>query len=166
MAKPELPETRTLAAQLVAALQGRDDSVATAESLTGGLLAGFLTSVPGASAVFPGGLVSYSTDVKQDVLNVPPDVVAAHGVVSGACAEAMATGVRDLLGSTYGVSTTGVAGPETQEGKPVGTVFVGVAGPDGTRALELSLDGDRAEIRESSCVAAMSELLATLAGDR
>jgi PncC family amidohydrolase len=166
MAQPDVPESRTLAAQLVAALTGRDESVATAESLTGGLLAGFLTGVPGASAVFPGGVVSYATEVKQDVLDVPPDVVATHGVVSGPCAEAMASGVRELLGTTYGLSTTGVAGPETQEGKPVGTVFVGVAGPDGSRSQELSLDGDRAEIRESSCVAAMSELLATLGGDR
>lgn len=166
MANPEFPQTRATTAQLVAALHGRNESVTTAESLTGGLLAGFLTGVPGASAVFLGGVVSYATEVKQDLLRVPPDVVDQDGVVSAACAEAMAAGVRDLLGSTYGLSTTGVAGPESQEGKPVGTVFVGVAGPDGTRSEQLSLDGDRAEIREATCVAAMSALLATLGGSR
>lgn len=162
MAEPEIPESQTLAAQLVATLQVRDQTVATAESLTGGLLAGFLTGVPGASVVFLGGVVAYDTQVKEDVLRVPVEVVESDGVVSARCAEEMATGVRDLLGTTYAVSTTGVAGPETQEGKPVGTVYVGVAGPDGVRSTLVGLDGDRAEIRESSCVAAMAELLSAL----
>lgn len=162
MAEPEIPEARTLAAQLVAALLGRGQTVATAESLTGGLLAGFLTSVPGASEVFLGGVVSYSTDVKQELLGVPEDVVRQHGVVSAPCAEAMASGARDLVRTTYALSTTGVAGPDTQEGKPVGTVYVGVAGPEGVSSLPLDLDGDRAGIREGSCVAAMSALLSAL----
>lgn len=162
MAEPEIPASRTIAAQLMAALQVRDESVATAESLTGGLLAGFLTGVPGASVSFPGGVVTYATEVKQDLLGVPADVVAEHGVVSGPCAEAMASGVRRLLDATWGLSTTGVAGPDTQEGKPVGTVFVGVAGPGGVRSVGLRPDGDRAEIREQACIAALSELLATL----
>jgi nicotinamide mononucleotide (NMN) deamidase PncC len=74
----------------------------------------------------------------------------------------MAAGVRDLLGSTYALSTTGVAGPDRQEGKPVGTVYVGVSGPDGTTSAALALDGGRAEIREQACTAALSDLLSAL----
>lgn len=162
MADPDFPETRALAQTLVATLQGRAETVAVAESLTGGLLAGFVTGVAGASAVFPGGVVSYATEVKQKLLSVPQEVVDSDGVVSARCAEAMASGVRDLLGTTYALSTTGVAGPESQEGKPVGRVYVGLAGPDGTTSAELDLDGDRAEIREQSCAAALSELLSAL----
>lgn len=162
MVQPEVPESRTLAAQLVSALQVRGETLATAESLTGGLLAGFVTGVPGASVVFAGGIVSYATGVKQDLLRVPPQVVEEDGVVSARCAEAMASGVRDLLGTTYALSTTGVAGPETQEGKPVGTVYVGLAGPDGVQPVPLQLDGDRAAIREAACVAALSTLLSAL----
>lgn len=163
MADPDVLETKAIAQTLVATLQGRDQSVAVAESLTGGLLAGFITGVAGSSAVFPGGVVSYATEVKQDVLSVPEEIVESDGVVSARCAEAMAAGVRELLGSTYGLSTTGVAGPESQEGKPVGRVYVGLAGPDGTTSSsELDLDGDRAEIREQTCAAAISELLSAL----
>lgn len=162
MVQAEIPESRTLAAQLVAALQVRGQTLATAESLTGGLLAGFLTGVPGASAVYTGGVVAYATEVKQDVLAVPADVVEEDGVVSARCAEAMASGARDLVRATYALSTTGVAGPETQEGKPVGTVYVGMAGPEGVEHVPLQLDGERAEIREATCVAALSALLSAL----
>jgi nicotinamide-nucleotide amidase len=162
VADPELPETRELAADLVAGLGERGATLAVAESLTGGLLSGFLTGVPGASAVFLGGVVSYATEVKVGLLGVPEAVIEADGVVSMQCAEAMATGVRDLLRSSYALSTTGVAGPETQEGKPVGTVYVGLAGPDLLTAVPLRLDGDRAEIRERTCVAALLELLSAL----
>jgi PncC family amidohydrolase len=162
MADPELPETRELATALVATLQGRGQTLTTAESLTGGLLAAMVTGVPGASAVYTGGVVSYATEVKQQLLGVPDEVVDEHGVVSAECAEAMAAGARDLLHTTYAMSTTGVAGPEEQEGKPVGTVFVGVAGPDGVRSLELGFGGTRALIREKSCAAAIGELLSAL----
>jgi nicotinamide-nucleotide amidase len=162
MAEAEIPETRAMASTLVATLQVRGHTLATAESITGGLLAGIVTGVPGASAVFLGGVVSYATEVKQDLLNIPDDVVQTDGVVSARCAEAMASGVRDLIGSTYAISTTGVAGPEPQEGKPVGTVYVGLAGPDWSRSVPLRLEGDRAEIRESTCAAAISELLSAL----
>ncbi|MDO9354446.1 MAG: nicotinamide-nucleotide amidohydrolase family protein, partial [Solirubrobacteraceae bacterium] len=97
-------------------------TLATAESLTGGRVAASLTAVPGASEVFRGGVVAYASDVKVDVLGVPADVVATVGVVSAACAEAMARGVRSLTGASYAVATTGVAGPGEQEGKPPGTV--------------------------------------------
>ena len=82
-------------------------------------------------------MVAYATDLKIEVLDVPEAVVEQYGVVSAECARAMARGVRRLTGATYGVSTTGVAGPEEQEGKPVGTVYVGVAGPDGDSAVAL-----------------------------
>src|SRR5687767_10028026 len=162
MADPELPETRDLAATLVAALQGRDESLATAESLTGGLLAAIVTGVPGASAVYLGGVVSYATEAKQELLGVPDELVDEYGVVSAECAEAMAAGARDLLHTTYAMSTTGVAGPDEQEGKPVGTVYVGVAGPDGVHSLSLGLAGTRAIIRERTCAAALGELLSAL----
>jgi len=135
-------------------------TVATAESITGGRLAARLTDAPGSSAVFAGGVVSYATPVKIAVLGVPESVVDAHGVVSEECARLMAEGARRLLGTTYGVSTTGVAGPDTQEGKPVGTVFVGIAGPEGTEVVQLALDGDRTAIQG----AAVDEALSALAG--
>jgi PncC family amidohydrolase len=162
MAEPEHPETQVIASTLMATLTVRGQTLSTAESITGGLLAAFVTGVPGASAVYLGGVVSYATDVKRDLLKVPEEVVQTHGVVSAQCAEAMAAGVRDLIGTTYAVSTTGVAGPETQEGKPVGTVYVGLAGPDWTRSVPLALSGDRPEIRELTCAAALSELLSAL----
>ncbi len=139
--------------------------MATAESLTGGRLAALVTEVPGASAVYVGGVVSYATDVKVAVLGVPEELVERYGVVSAECAVAMARGVRGLTGATYGVSTTGVAGPEEQEGKAVGTVYVGVAGPDGDRALALELVGDRAAIQDRTCREALDALLSTVLGN-
>lgn len=162
MAEAELPETRDLAGTLVATLTGRSETLATAESLTGGLLAGFITGVPGASVVYRGGVVSYATDVKHELLGVTKELVTEYGVVSEECAAAMAGGIRDLLHATYGVSTTGVAGPEEQEGQPVGTVYVGVAGPAGTHSVRLGLAGTRAVIREATCAAALADLLSAL----
>lgn len=140
-----------LAARLHRTWQGREETVATAESLTGGALADLLSAVPGASTAYVGGVVSYATSVKERLLGVPGSLIAEHGVVSEACATAMATGVRDLLAATWAVATTGVAGPTEQEGKPVGTVFVAVAGPDGVVATALRLTGDRTQIRRQTC---------------
>ncbi len=126
-----VPSMTTDAGQVVALLIARGATVATAESLTGGRLAAALTSVPGASACVVGGVVAYATAVKVAVLGVPADLVAEHGVVSGECAAAMARGSRDLLGTTYAMATTGVAGPDPQEGHPAGHVWVAVAGPRG-----------------------------------
>ncbi|MGA8847819.1 MAG: CinA family protein [Nocardioides sp.] len=134
-------------------------TVSTAESLTGGRVAARLTSVPGASAVYRGGVVAYATDVKVSVLGVPEAVVAEHGVVSVACARAMARGVRALTGSTYGLATTGVAGPSSQEGKAVGTVYVGLCGPGSEVVLELALTGDRATIVGRTVDEALTGLL-------
>ena len=143
---------------MLESLVARGESLATAESLTGGLLASSITDVPGASRAFVGGVVSYATRVKVSVLDVPAAVVEEHGVVSEECAVAMARGVRRRLAATWGIATTGVAGPDTQEGRPVGTVWVAVAGPDVVRARLLALEGDRRAIREASCGAAVSLL--------
>jgi nicotinamide-nucleotide amidase len=148
-----------LGAQLHAELVTRGLSVASAESLTGGAVAVALSAAPGASATFVGGVVAYATSVKTAQLGVPASLVNRHGVVSAECAEAMATGVRDLLGSDWAVSTTGVAGPDSQEGKPVGRVYVGLAGPSDVRSLRLDLDGDRAGIRSATVDEAVAALL-------
>jgi nicotinamide-nucleotide amidase len=151
-----------LGGQLHAELMLRGQTVATAESMTGGSLAEAISAAPGASSTFLGGVVSYATEVKQQLLGVAKETVESEGVVSAACAAEMATGVRRLLGTDYAVSTTGVAGPTEQEGKPVGLVFVGVAGPDGVVTCELNLDGDRADIRAETTARAMALLLETV----
>ena len=149
----------SVAARVLETLAGRGETLATAESLTGGLLSARLTDVPGASRSFVGGVVSYATRVKVSLLGVPPEVVQEHGVVSEECALAMARGVRDGLDATWGLATTGVAGPDQQEGRAVGTVWVAIAGPAGATARLLALGGDRAAIRQTSCDAVL-ELLA------
>jgi len=141
----------TVAGRVLEALAGRGETLATAESLTGGLLAARLTDVPGASRSFVGGVVSYATRVKVSSLGVPPAVVEEHGVISEECAVAMARGARGRLEATWGLSTTGVAGPDRQEGRAVGTVWVAVAGPVGATARLLALSGDRTAIREAAC---------------
>jgi len=143
-------------------LEERGETVAVAESLTGGRLAVLLTEAPGSSATFLGGVVSYATEAKIDVLGVDRGLVERHGVVSAECARAMARGVRALMGATYGVSTTGVAGPDDQEGKPPGTVYVGVAGPGGDTGLALDLVGGRSAIQDRTCTEALSALAGIL----
>ena len=133
-------------------------TVATAESLTGGLLGATITGVSGSSAVYVGGVVSYATRVKVEVLGVSPEVVETDGVVSAACATQMAEGVRRLLGSDLALSTTGVAGPDLQEGKPAGTVHVALAGPRGTVVRSPRLTGDRAAIRAATVEVALGLL--------
>lgn len=158
--RPELDSDPGRTAEaLHGALSMRGETVACAESLTGGQLAGLLSATPGASATFVGGVVSYATEVKRDLLGV-----TAQRVVSGQCAEQMASGVRDLLGVDWALSTTGVAGPDEQEGRPVGTVYVGLAGPRTIRSELFVLGGDRAAIRSAACGAALGLLLAEVAG--
>jgi PncC family amidohydrolase len=142
-------------------LRARGLTLATAESLTGGAVGEAVTSVPGASAVYAGGVVTYATRVKVELLGVPQEVVDHEGVVSAACASAMADRVRLLVGATVGLATTGVAGPEPQEGRPVGLVYVAVADASGVESRELSLSGDRAAIRSATVAAVLA-----LAGDR
>ncbi|MDZ5622336.1 CinA family protein [Nocardioides bizhenqiangii] len=137
-------------------------TVATAESITAGRLGARLTDGAGASSAYLGGVITYATEVKISVLGVPEALVDDHGVISAECARAMAESVRTMMGSTYGVSTTGVAGPDTQEDQPVGTVFVAVAGADGTDVRRLALDGDRMEIQKQTVAEAMSALTAVV----
>ncbi|MCW2621729.1 MAG: Competence-inducible (CinA-like) protein [Frankiales bacterium] len=146
------------AAVVGALLRAAGQTLATAESLTGGLVAGTLTGAPGISSVFRGGLVVYATDTKHGLAGVDAEVLAAHGAVSAATALALAEGARAVLGADWGIATTGVAGPDPQEGKPVGTVHVAVAGPAGTRHVALRLPGDRERVRVRT-VSAVLDLL-------
>lgn len=135
-------------AALVAEASAARLTVGTAESCTGGLVAGAITSVPGASDVVRGGVVSYAVPVKHDVLGVADEVIDGVGVVSAECAAQMAEGARRVLGCDVSVSVTGIAGPGGEEpGKPVGTVWMGLATPGGTRTLCDLFAGDRAEVR-------------------
>lgn len=150
------------AIDVIDALRGTGQTVAAAESLTGGLLCATLVDVPGASDVLRGGVVAYLPDSKRDVLGVDPDLLERVGTVHADVAAAMAEGAARVLGSTWGVATTGVAGPEPSEGRPVGTVHVAVAGPAGVQTRELSLRGDRRLIREQAVDAALSLLIGRL----
>lgn len=141
------------AAAVHQALLARGETVGCAESLTGGVLADLLSSTPGASATFVGGVVSYATRVKRDLLGV-----TASQVVSSDCASQMATGVRKLLGVDWALATTGVAGPTKQDDKAVGTVYVALAGPSGVNVHRLALPGDRDAIRAGACAAAVKAL--------
>jgi nicotinamide-nucleotide amidase len=160
-----IPGVATPASSLHALLRSRGATIATAESLTGGRLAALLTAVPGSSETYVGGVVSYATSLKTDLLGVSPELIARHGVVSAECARAMATGARQVTGATYAVSTTGVAGPGSQDGVPAGTVYVAVAGPDSVTALALELVGDRATIQDRTCEEALSVVSAILGGE-
>jgi nicotinamide-nucleotide amidase len=152
----------TTAEQVVALLRERGLTIATAESLTGGLVCGALTDVPGASAVVRGGIVSYATDVKAAVLGVDADLLARGGAVQPEVASEMAEGVRRVLACDVGVATTGVAGPDPQDGQLVGTVYVAVATPVRTTVRRLALEGDRPAIRRATVEAALAEVLAAV----
>jgi nicotinamide-nucleotide amidase len=146
-------------------LLARGETVATAESLTAGLLAVALTDVPGASATYRGGLVTYATDLKASLAGVDPALLASHGAVDPEVARQLAVGARDRLGASWGIALTGVAGPDPQDGQPVGTVFVGIAGPSGFSAVHsLALSGDRAAIRTAATAAALGVLCDSLSG--
>jgi nicotinamide-nucleotide amidase len=142
----------------VARLTAAGKTVAVAESLTGGLVAAALTDIPGASLVVRGGVLAYATDVKAQVLGVSEVLLAQVGAVDADVAEQMAGGVRSLMGATYGLATTGVAGPDRVDGKPVGTVYVAVVGPDSSRVKVLSLSGGRGDIRAKSVLAVLTLL--------
>lgn len=155
-----------VAAELLDVLGDRGETVAVAESLTGGMVAAELTSAPGSSQAFLGSVTAYATAVKQELVGVDGALLEERGAVDPEVARQMAQGVRKLLGATWGLATTGVAGPEPQDGQEVGTVYVAVAGPDGTaEARELSLDGDRAEIRKGSVTNVLGFLKEKLSGN-
>lgn len=135
---------------VVSLLREIDANISTAESLTGGLLCATLVDAPGASDVVLGGIVSYSAEAKVHVLGVPADLIATYGTVDAHVVASMANAVRRRFGSTYGLATTGVAGPDPSEGKAVGTVHIAIAGPEGTETHLLDLGGDRDTIRKST----------------
>jgi nicotinamide-nucleotide amidase len=137
-------------------LRERGLSLATAESCTGGLVAGRLTDIPGSSDVFRGAIVAYDDEIKQGLLGVDPSLLASHGAVSAEVAAAMARGARERLDADVAVSVTGVAGPGGgSDEKPVGLVFLHASGPMGERDLRFSFPGDRETIRSRSAVAAL-----------
>jgi nicotinamide-nucleotide amidase len=174
------PEERAAVAALGAGFYGFDDdtledvvcrllreqgeTVAVAESLTGGLLGATMSSPVGASDVFRGGITAYATELKESILEVPAEVLAQEGAVSSETARAMASGVRRVLDATYGLALTGVAGPTEQEGKPVGLVYVGLSSTDSSFARELRLPGHRPLVRTYSCVSALDLLRRHLLG--
>ncbi|WP_416967454.1 CinA family protein [Streptomyces sp. 4F14] len=162
------------ATDVVRLLTVRGEVLAVAESLTGGLVAAELTSVPGASKAFRGSVTAYATEVKRAVLGVDAELLAARGAVDPQVAAQMAAGVRKALGADWGIATTGVAGPDPQDGQPVGTVFVAVDGPfgpgsgsaSGGKVKALRLNGSRAEIRRESVRSVLALLLQELTGEQ
>ena len=150
------------AAAAMGALVERGETVATAESLTGGLVAATLVEIPGVSAVFRGGLVVYATDLKHTLAGVPEDLLAERGPVDPDVALDLATGARERCGADWGLATTGVAGPVPQDGVPVGLVYVAVAGAPGRTVRELRLSGDRATVRAQAVTAVLNLLVEQL----
>lgn len=152
-----------LARRLVATATSLGANVATAESCTGGMVGAVVTGVPGSSAAYLGGCVTYSNEAKVRLLGVSAEVLERDGAVSERCAAQMAAGVRERLGATVGVSITGVAGPDGgSPEKPVGTVWIGVAVAAGATAMRYHFPGDREAVRQASAAAAISALLDAL----
>lgn len=153
------------AADLIAALQSQGQTLAVAESCTGGLLGAALTDVPGASAVFLGGVIAYGDTAKNRILDVPKDKLETLGAVSGAVVEAMAHAARDRFGSDMAIAISGIAGPTgARPGKPVGTVWIAVVGPGALMDVHrIHVDGDRDRVRQESvqeCITMAVEALA------
>jgi nicotinamide-nucleotide amidase len=151
-----------LAGRIIALLAQRRLSVAVAESLTGGLLGAALTAIPGASAVFRGGITAYATDLKSALLGVSPAFLAEHGAVHPDVAAAMADGVRARLGAAVGMATTGVAGPDPQDGKAPGNVHLAVSAESFRVVRSLSLTGGRDQIRRQTVEQCLSLVWITL----
>jgi nicotinamide-nucleotide amidase len=140
-------------------LKQRGETISVAESCTGGLIGRRLTEIPGSSAYFMEGAITYSNESKIRTLSVRPEIIADHGAVSAECAEAMAVGMRERSGTDHAVSVTGIAGPDGgSEEKPVGTVFIGYCGAKGSKSVKLVLPGDRYLIRWRASQAALDLL--------
>ena len=148
------------AARVLAELRQRGETVATAESLTGGLVGSLLTAVPGSSQSYVGGVISYATRLKQSLLDMDPDTLSTRGPVAARTAAEMAVGVARRCAADWGVATTGVAGPDPQDGHPVGEVYVAAAHPARGRVevRALRLTGDRPAIREAAAAQALDLL--------
>ena len=162
--KPD-QEIYGLAQRVGERLRERKKTVAVAESCTGGLLGAAFTDVPGSSDYFIGGVIAYENRVKVEQLGVPATVLEREGAVSAAAAAAMASGVKQLLGTDVGLSITGVAGPGEEEHKPAGLTFIGLAATEATTERH-QWHGDRWSNRRQSVVAALSMLNRTLVGAR
>jgi nicotinamide-nucleotide amidase len=157
-----LAEARRRADQVHSRLVELGATVATAESLTGGLVSVLLTEAPATSVTFRGGLITYGVDTKHHVTGVDDDLLGEYGPVHPRVAEQLAVGARERVDADYGVGVTGVAGPATQGGRPVGEVWVGVASAHGARSREFHFAGNRSDIRAAATAAALGELLAEL----
>lgn len=156
---------QTLASDVLAALEAKKLSLATAESCTGGGVGQALTAVPGSSRVYRGGIISYTNEVKSGLLHVPETLLRDLGAVSGPVAEAMARGAQAALSADVAVSTTGLAGPGGDGfGNPVGTVWIACAGHGGVESVLCRFQGNREEIREAACCRALELVLETLNG--
>ncbi len=146
------------ASEVIARLAGR--TLVTAESLTGGGIGACLTAVPGASAVYKGGVICYTNQVKQEILGVPVEILEQFGAVSAETAEKMALGARKLLNSDFAVAVTGLAGPGGDDfGHEVGTVFIGFAGAGKTEVRECHFSGDREAVRRQTIQNALALIL-------
>jgi nicotinamide-nucleotide amidase len=143
------------AAFVVHSLHERHETMATVESLTGGALANAIVEIAGVSGIYRGGLVVYATELKSELAGVPEDLLAERGPVDPDVAAALAEAGRRRCGADWGLATTGVAGPEPQDGKPVGLVYVAAAGPGGTQVRRLDLDGGRDHIRSAAVIEAL-----------
>ena len=157
--------SRELSQEVIDLLRARGDTIAVAESLTGGMLAAALTAIPGASAAFRGGVVAYATDLKAALLGVPAALLDRHGAVHPDVARAMADGVASRLGTTVGAATTGVAGPDPQDGQPVGTVYIAVSAGGDTTVRSLALSGGRQQIRQATVQRSLDLLICRLRED-
>jgi nicotinamide-nucleotide amidase len=157
-------DEETLEAAVGRLLRERKQTLATAESLTGGLVGGRITTVAGASDYYLGGVVSYATEAKAGLLEVDRDLLAEHGPVSEPVAAAMAAGARRAFGADLGLATTGVAGPAEQAGQPVGTLCLGVADGAGSATMALRAPGDRAQVRAWATTVALDLLRRRLEG--
>jgi len=155
----------TLEETLGAILKAHNLTVSCAESCTGGEIAHLFTSVSGSSAYFLGSVTSYAVSVKEKVLGVPAETISKYGVVSSEVAAAMAEGVRRVTGSDYSVSTTGLAGPSGDEHNPVGTVWIGVAGPQGTKTVTYRYNNDRKRNIERFAASALDFLRKSILAD-
>jgi PncC family amidohydrolase len=156
------PTAETRIHALLAAPDGRQSllTVATAESLTGGNVSARITAISGSSGYFLGGIVAYSNAAKASLLGVSEETLATRGAVSAECAREMAEGARRAFGADFAVATTGIAGPGgATERKPVGLVYIGLAGPDGMTTEEFRFPGGRAVVTDASTEAALLMLL-------
>ena len=149
-AVPDVTGPSARAVELVEALVARGWTLAVAESLTGGLVLAAVVDVPGASRVLRGGVVAYATELKATLLGVDPELLVARGAVDADVAIAMAAGARDRLGADLGLGTTGVAGPDPQDGHAPGTVHVAAVGPLHARVVSLHLTGGRDQVRRDA----------------